>query len=98
MYRVLLVLLILELKIIFRTSNKFDPDTPTTGWVMKHFRYSVMDNFVEEFRMGHQNFGGNIISLSGPPKQLLYDGSINKEKFKNLQNNMVFSCVLVIAF
>ena len=23
-------------------------------------------NFVEEFRMGHQNFGGNIIFLSGP--------------------------------
>ena len=33
-------------------------------------------NFVEEFRMGHQNFGGNIISPSGPPYQLLYDQSL----------------------
>ena len=56
---------------------------------MKHFQYSVMGHetfsifcdgpwdFVEQFRMGHQNFGGNIIFPSGPPWQLLYDRSLN---------------------
>ena len=34
---------------------------------MKHFQYLVMDLGVEEFRTGHQNFGGNIIS---PPTHL----------------------------
>ena len=43
---------------------------------MKHFQYSVM-TFVEELRMGHQNFGGNIIFLSGPPSQLLYETKSN---------------------
>ena len=59
MYRVLLVLLILELKFIFRTSSKF-VDTHITG-CMGHETFSILCdgpwNFVEEFKMGHQNFG-----------------------------------------
>ena len=42
LYRVLLVLLILELKGLLANLLIRIPLTHITGWVMKHFQYSVM--------------------------------------------------------
>ena len=46
---------------------------------MKHFQYSVMGpgNLLhEEFRMGHQTFGGNIISPPAHPGSYFMTGPL----------------------
>ena len=55
-------------------------------------------NFVEEFRMGHQNFGGNIIFPSGPPWQLLYERSLINEMTALQLYNMLARPRLFIFF
>ena len=81
-YRVLLVLLIREFKIIFRTSSKFvNQDTLTyiTGWVMKHFQFSVMGHGILLRSLGWATKLSAEMSYSPPAHlnlQLLYDRSL----------------------
>ena len=98
MHRVLLVLLILELKFIFRTYSKSEyPDTHKTEDVMKHFQYFVigLGILLMGFRMGHQNFWGNIIFPS--TWQLLYDRSLRIPMMRNFPGEYVCTDTVLLV-
>ena len=92
---VFLVLLIFELKIIVMTSNKF-VNQNTLTYIQYHRMgqetFSIFCdgpwNFVEEFRMGHQNVWGNIIFRS--LNQLCLSTSKNLQHTQGLKHPELF--------